>query len=406
MTGSVVLDLLLIVLLIAYAVFGFRRGFILSLGSFVGIVVGALAAFFAIPLVTGWVTASQFRLPVILVVVVALVALGQAAGSALGRVIRRRVDKTPLRAVDRVFGAAITLVGAALVVSMLAFGLGSLGVPVVSQAIGSSTVVSTIDRVTPDPVKALEAKVRSLFALDGLPRLFEALGTETPLPVPTAGQTTAQQASARSVVKITGNAYQCGQNQSGSGFVSSSGRVVTNAHVVAGVTQPVVLTPSGATYTGRVVYFDAVQDLAVIAIAGLPTAPLPLGADLATGATAVFDGYPLGGPFLSSPAAVRRNNRLPRHLRRQSESARGLLSCRRRAGGKLRWTVDRRCGKRHGGDLRAVGDHEPSRVRHDDEETGPGGRPGTGLDRRRVIRNLHARLAARAASCTAGCVKR
>lgn len=304
MTGSVVLDLLLVVLLAAYAVSGFRRGFILSLGSFVGIIVGAVAAFFAIPLVTGWVTASQFRLPVILVVVVALIVLGQSAGSALGRVIRRRLHKTPLRAVDRVFGAAITLVGAALVVSMLAFGFGSLGVPVVSQAIGSSTVVSTIDRVTPDPVKALEAKVRSLFALDGLPRLFEAIGTGAPLPVPSSGQTAAQQASARSVVKITGNAYQCGQNQSGSGFVSSSGRVVTNAHVVAGVTQPVVLTPAGATYTGRVVYFNAVQDLAVIAVNGLPTAPLSLGADLTTGATAVFDGYPLGGPFLSSPAAV------------------------------------------------------------------------------------------------------
>jgi S1-C subfamily serine protease len=304
MSGSAVLDLLLIVLLIAYAIFGFRRGFILSLGSFVGIVVGAVAAFFAIPLVAGWVTASQFRLPVILVSVVALVALGQAAGSALGRVIRRRVDKSPLRGVDRVFGAAVTLVGAALVLSMLAFGLGSLGVPMVSQAIGSSSVVSTIDRVTPDPVKALEAKVRSLFALDGLPRLFEALGTVPSLPVPTAGQTAAQQASARSVVKITGNAYQCGQNQSGSGFVSSSGRVVTNAHVVAGVTQPVVLTPAGATYTGRVVYFNAIQDLAVIAVNGLQTAPLPLGADLGSGATAVFDGYPLGGPFQSNPAAV------------------------------------------------------------------------------------------------------
>lgn len=184
MTGSVVLDLLLIVLLIAYAVFGFRRGFILSLGSFVGVVAGAVAGFFSIPLVTGWVTASQFRLPVILVVVVGLVALGQAAGSALGRLIRRRLDKTPLRAVDRVFGAVITLVAAAVVVSMLAFGFGSLGVPVVSQAIGSSTVVSTIDRITPDPVKALEAQVRSLFALDGLPHLFEAIGTVGPLPVP------------------------------------------------------------------------------------------------------------------------------------------------------------------------------------------------------------------------------
>jgi uncharacterized membrane protein required for colicin V production len=175
MNGSVVLDLLLVLLLIAYAVFGFRRGFILSLGSFAGIIAGAVASFFAIPLVTGWVTAPQFRLPVILVVIVALIALGQAAGSALGRVIRRRVDKTPLRAIDRIFGAAITLIGAALVVSMLAFGIGSLGVPLVSQTIGSSLVVSAIDRVTPDPVKALEAKVRSVFALDGLPRLFESV---------------------------------------------------------------------------------------------------------------------------------------------------------------------------------------------------------------------------------------
>lgn len=304
MTGSAVLDVLLVVLLILYTLVGLKRGFILSLGSFVGIVAGAVAAFFAIPLIAVWVTSSQFRLPVILVSIVALVALGQAAGSALARGIRRRVDKTPLRGVDRIFGAMITLIGAALVVSMLAFGLGSLGVPIVSQAIGSSTVVSTIDRVTPDPVKALEAKVRSLFALDGLPRLFEALGTGAPLAVPATGQTAAQQTSARSVVKITGNAYQCGQNQSGSGFVSSPGRVVTNAHVVAGVTQPVVLTPAGGTYTGRVVYFNATEDLAVIAVDGLPTAPLPLGADLTTGATAVFDGYPLGGPFLSSPAAV------------------------------------------------------------------------------------------------------
>ncbi len=304
MTGSVILDLLLLLLLFAYTVYGFRRGFILSLASLVGIVAGAVAAFFSIPLVTQWVTTSQWRLPVILIVVVVLIAAGQAAGAAIGRLIRRGVDRTPLRVVDRVLGAAISLVASALVVSMLAFGFGSLGVPAVSQAIGSSAVVSTIDQVTPPAVKSVEAQVRSLFALDGLPRLFQALGSGSPLPIPSGGATAAQQAAARSVVKITGNAYQCGQNQSGSGFVSSSGRVVTNAHVVAGVTEPVVLTPDGGTYTGRVVYFNAVQDLAVIAVPGLPTAPLPIGADLVTGETAVFDGYPLGGPFVSGPAAV------------------------------------------------------------------------------------------------------
>lgn len=305
MSGSAILDVLLIVLLIAYTFYGFRAGFVLSLGGIVGVILGAGIAFFAIPLVTGWVSTSSLRLPVILIVVLVLVAGGQAAGSAVGRVVRRSVHKTPLRVVDRLLGAAITLVAAALVTSMLAFGIGSLGVPVVSQAIGSSAVVSTIDRVTPDPVKALEARVRSLVTLDSLPRLFEAIGTGTPLAIPDAGPgTAAQQTAARSVVKITGNALQCGQNQSGSGFVSSPGRVVTNAHVVAGVTEPVVLTPAGGTYIGRVVFFDSVSDLAVIAVNGMPTAALSIGPELGSGDTAVFDGYPLGGPFLSSPAAV------------------------------------------------------------------------------------------------------
>jgi S1-C subfamily serine protease len=302
--GSTVLDVLLILLLLGYTVHGFRAGFVLSLAGIIGIIAGALLAFFAIPLVTGWVSASTFRLPIILMVVVALIVVGQTVGSAIGRLVRRGVDKTPLRVIDRVLGAAVTLVAAALVTSMLAFGIGSLGVPVVSQAIGSSAVVSTIDTITPDPVKALEAQVRSLVAKDGLP-LIAAIGTGEPLPVPATGPgTAAQQASANSVVKITGNAYQCGQNQSGSGFVSSTGRVITNAHVVAGVTQPVVVTPAGGTYTASVVYFNPNEDLAVLAVNGMPTAPLQLGPNLAQGDKAVFDGYPLGGPFLSSPAAV------------------------------------------------------------------------------------------------------
>ncbi len=305
MPGPIVFDVLLVLMLLGYTVYGFSQGFALSLSGIVGVIVGAVAAFFAIPLVAGWVTTSAFRLPVILIVVVVLIGGGQAVGAAIGRRIRRRVDKTRLRVIDRVLGAAVTLVVAAIVTSMLALGIGSLGVPLVSQAISSSTVLTTIDRITPDPVKQLEARVRSLVAQDGLPLLFEAQGTGAPLAIPDAGSgTAAQQVAAKSVVKITGNAYQCGQNQSGSGFISSAGRIVTNAHVVAGVSEPVVLAPGGGTWTGRVVYFDSSQDLAVIAVNGLPTPPLKLGPNLDAGARAVFDGYPLGGPFLSAPAAV------------------------------------------------------------------------------------------------------
>jgi S1-C subfamily serine protease len=305
MPGSIILDVLLCLLLLTYTIYGFRAGFALSLAGIVGFVVGAIAAFFAIPLVAGWVSASQWRLPAIIGAIILLIGGGQAIGVALGRLIRRQVNKSPLRTLDRVLGAAVTLVVAAIVTSMLAFSLGSLGVPFVSQAIGSSAVVTTIDRITPDPIKSLEATVRSLVAQDGLPRLFDAIGTGAPVAVPSDGTATAaQQAAAQSVVKIVGNAYQCGQNQSGSGFVVSAGRVVTNAHVVAGVSEPVVESQGGGAWPGRVVYFDTANDLAVLAVPGLPTSPLSLGTDLGTGAKAVFDGYPLGGPFRSGPAAV------------------------------------------------------------------------------------------------------
>ena len=307
MPGSIILDILLCLLLLSYTIYGFRAGFALSVAGIVGFVIGAFAAFFAIPLVAGWVTASEWRLPAIIGAVVLLIGAGQSLGVAIGRLIRRQVNKTPLRLLDRLFGAAATLVVAAIVTSMLAFGIGSLGVPFVSQAIGSSAVVSTINQITPEPVKSLEATVRSLVVDDGLPRLLDAIGNGSQVTVPqNENVTAAQQTAAQSVVKIVGSAYQCGQNQSGSGFVVSPGRVLTNAHVVAGVTEPVVETQNGVARPGRVVYFDPVNDLAVVAVSGLAIRPLRLGSDLTTGADAVVDGYPLGGPFRSDPAAVQK----------------------------------------------------------------------------------------------------
>jgi S1-C subfamily serine protease len=165
-------------------------------------------------------------------------------------------------------------------------------------------VVRTINDLTPAPVQRFLAQVRSAAVEDGLPRIVEAFTGPTPeIPDVNTGSP-ALVTAARSVLKITGNAYSCGQNQSGSGFVVAAGRVVTNAHVVAGVTEPVVEVPGAGALPGRVVYFDPVDDLAVIAVSGLTTAPLRLTGNLAPGTEAVTDGYPLGGPFDSDPAEV------------------------------------------------------------------------------------------------------
>jgi S1-C subfamily serine protease len=303
--GLTVLDLVLILALLSYLAYGLRNGFLVTVGGIAGFAAGAIAAFFAVPLVSGFVSDSGWRLTAIVAAAVALVVLGHGLGTMIGRQIRGAVRIRPLRAVDRLVGGAANLVVSALVMSMLAFSIGSLGVPFVSQQLAESKVIRFIDGMTPDPVKATMAQLRSEVIGNGIPTLIEGLDQGQALPVPDAStDTPALNRAAESVLKIAGTAYQCGQNQTGTGFVVSEDRVVTNAHVVAGVSEPVVEMSDGGAMPGRVVYFDTKHDLAVLAVEDLPVQPLPLSADLPSGSPAAFAGYPHGGPFRSRPATI------------------------------------------------------------------------------------------------------
>jgi len=300
------LDLLLILLLVGYIVAGYRRGLLHSVFALAGVIVGAVVAYFAIPIVGSWVPEPMWRVVATVFTAVALVVFGHSIGATAGRSIRSRLKKSPLRFIDRLLGAVVNGVAAALIAALLALSVGSLGVPAFSQAIGASSVLRTINDVTPDPVEAFLAELRSTVVTDGIPLITEALGgvtTAPELPVANTG-TPALTEAAKSVVRISGNAYECGQNQTGSGFVVAKDRVVTNAHVVAGVAEPVVEVPGGATLPGRVVYFDPSKDIAVIAVDGLTTSALPLARSMPVGATGVIDGYPFGGPFTTTPARV------------------------------------------------------------------------------------------------------
>jgi S1-C subfamily serine protease len=303
--GLTVLDLALILTLLSYLIYGLRNGFLVTAGGIAGFAAGAVAAFLSVPVVSDLVEDSSWRLTAIIATAIVLVVLGNALGTTIGRSIRSAVRLKPLRAVDRMVGGAVNVVVAALVMSMLAFSIGALGVPFVSQQLADSRVIRFIDGMTPNPVKATMAQLRSAVIGDRIPRLIEGIGQPQQVPVPDAStDTPALNRAAGSVLKIAGTAFQCGQNQTGTGFVVSPGRVVTNAHVVAGVSQPVVEVPGGGAMPGRVVYFDGKRDLAVLAVDGLPSAALPLSPDLPAGTAAAFAGYPHGGPFQSKPATV------------------------------------------------------------------------------------------------------
>ncbi len=305
MFGFTLLDAALVLWLIGQVVYGIRVGFVVSLGGIVGFVAGAIAAFFAVPFVSSLAGDSGWRIAVVVAAVLVLVALGHGVGIRLGALIARRLNFRPIRAIDRALGGGVSLVVGALMLSLLAFSVSNLGIPFISSQISQSRVINAIDALTPTPLKFAVAQLRSTVLNEGIPQLFTQLGPVAPASPPNANtDTPALNAAAQSVLKITGTAFQCGQNQTGSGFVVAPGRVVTNAHVVAGVSQPVVEVPGGGALQGRVVEFDPQKDLAVIAVDGLQVRPLGIGNQLQAGAQAAFAGYPHGGPFQSKPASV------------------------------------------------------------------------------------------------------
>ena len=304
MSESIVLDVVLIALLLAYFAFGLRVGLSHAAFAFAGIAAGAVAAWVFVPVVASWVPWPEPRPIVTILSALALIAIGNTLGSLVGRSIRRGVEQTPLSGIDRAAGGIATLVAAALIASVLGASVGALGVPALSRAVAGSTVLRAVSILTPDPVETFLAQLRSTVIEGGLPVINDAFGLPEPV-IPTIDAGSPElTAAAQSVVRITGNAVACGKAQAGSGFVVADDRVVTNAHVLAGVTEPVIEAPDGQALAGTVVYFDPIVDLAVIAVPGLNAGALDLGPTAQPGTEGAVQGYPFGGPFSSIPAGV------------------------------------------------------------------------------------------------------
>ncbi|MDO8382087.1 MAG: MarP family serine protease [Microbacterium sp.] len=300
-----VVDIVVLVLLLVALIIGFQRGLLASLGTLVGLGIGAVGAYWLMPFVTAALPWPMWRALAVIAATLLLLAGCAALGSAAGNALRRGVDRTPLRGIDRLLGGGLTLVAAALAVSLVGSGLAATGTPIVSTAIASSRVLTVIESIVPRPLQAGLAELRGAVLGDAIPTLGGLLlpGTaEVQPPVQLDDPELAE--AAASVARITGVAYACGLSSSGSGFVIAADRVVTNAHVVAGVDRPVVELPGREARDGRVVYFDPIGDIAVIAVDDLDAEPLDVVPVLPAGSSAAVQGYPHGGPFESMSAAV------------------------------------------------------------------------------------------------------
>jgi S1-C subfamily serine protease len=303
----IVVDVIIVLLLVLALVAGFRRGFFASIGTLAGLAAGAFAASWLAPLVSSVVPSPAWRTVAVIATVVGLLFAGGALGAWIGSLLRSGADRLKLRWVERFLGGVAAVIAGGLALALVAPPLVAAGIPGISAAVGSSYIVNGIKTAVPPPVEAAMAELRSAFLDEGIPRLGELLGPSsvTPTQPPVALDDPELAAAAASVARVSGTAYACGRGATGSGFVIAPDRVVTNAHVVAGVDLPLVELPGRPAREGRIVYFDPVDDLAVIAVDDLGASPLRRASTLTAGSSAAVQGYPLGGPFTMTAASVR-----------------------------------------------------------------------------------------------------
>lgn len=302
--------MLLIAVALMFALSGFRQGLLVSATSILGFLGGAvLGAQLSGPVAERIGGSSLTRVFAALVVVLAAALLGQILAATIGRAIRARVTWKPATVVDSVAGAVLSATAVLLVAWMVASPLASSPFPQVSSQVRQSAVVQGVDRAVPDGVRTVYDTLREAIDRRGMPDVLDPLTPtqvrEVQAPDPALLSSPVVASVQDSVVKISGIAPSCSRQIDGSGFVYAPERVMTNAHVLAGVTEPVVRA-EGDEYDATPVYVDEEVDIAVLAVPGLETPPLSFAAAPAdAGDDAIIMGYPGGGPFFVGPARVR-----------------------------------------------------------------------------------------------------
>ncbi|MEU5097196.1 MarP family serine protease [Streptomyces sp. NPDC020996] len=302
------LDILLLLVVAAYAVSGYRRGLVAGCVSLAGFVGGAVVGVWVLPSVMGLVTPGTTRATVTAVLTVLVPAvLGHELAGRLALLLRRELDRGPLRVADGVGGAAANTVAVLIVAWVAASVLGASSSPVVTTAIRDSALLGTVQEAMPQTTPAWFSRATSALDRAGFPQVFNPFENESTARVadPSGDSVTASATNAAklSTVKIEGVSGD--QGREGSGFVYAREHVMTNAHVVAGIDAPSVRVGGvGPSYEARVVLFDPERDVAVLYVPGLTAPVLRFDDGAARGDSAVVAGYPQDGDLNLQAATV------------------------------------------------------------------------------------------------------
>ena len=211
------LDVILFVLASAFAVAGYRQGFIIGILSFLGFLGGGVLGIYFAPGVSMAVaTGPNLRATLAILAVFLSAVLGMLVASAIGVALRAKLRRRRATVIDAVGGALVNVTA----VLLLAWLIGSLVAyappfPAVARQVNHSVLLRIVDRLIPQGARPEFSALRRLLATQPYVQVFGALGAETALNVPPPDPRVLNAAGLlrdrHSVVKIEGVAPSCGK---------------------------------------------------------------------------------------------------------------------------------------------------------------------------------------------------
>ncbi|MFG2366162.1 MarP family serine protease [Streptomyces mirabilis] len=310
-----VLDILLLVAAVWFAIVGYRQGFVVGILSVIGFLGGGLVAVYLLPVIWGALTddskVSTTAAVVAVIVVIVCASVGQALTTHLGNKLRRYITWSPARALDATGGALVNVVAMLLVAWLIGSALAGTTLPTLGKEVRGSKVLHGVSGALPSQADTWFADFSSVLAQNGFPQVFSPFAnepiTDVQPPDPALANSPVAIRAQKSIVKVMGTAQSCGKVLEGSGFVFGNRRVMTNAHVVGGVDEPTVqIGGDGRKYDAKVVLYDWERDIAVLDVPNLDAPALQFTAkDAASGNNAIVAGFPQNGAYNVQPARVR-----------------------------------------------------------------------------------------------------
>jgi S1-C subfamily serine protease len=305
------LDWVLLVVVVLYAVSGYWQGFITGAFATVGLLIGGVAGVWLAPTALGDASPSILVSLAAVFIVIVCASLGQALLQVGGARLRDQITWQPVRALDAVGGAVLSGAAALLVAWALGVALSGSGLRGITPLVRDSKILAEVNRILPAGASSELSAFNDVVGTTFFPRYLEPFAPERIVPVPPGPRRMLTdpdvQRAASDVVRIR-STNRCHQGIEGSGFVYAPDRVMTNAHVVAGVSTPLV-DIHGSSVPAKVVYYNADVDVAVLSVPTGTVRPLRFAAASAGDGVAVL-GFPQNGPYDVQIGRVRSDQRL------------------------------------------------------------------------------------------------